>query len=404
MCNKQFICEVLINMANKYAVLDITKLHGFGGLRAMEAHNNRDYKMNHIDENLTYLNQEIVPTYGDSYVDRWKNIVSEAEIKAGTTIKPRKGAVYAFDIVTAFSPGAMETNKINIDRWCEANREWMEKTFGAENIIAMTLHMDEVDTLPNHQGIRGPHIHTQIIPIDDRNRLCAKSFIDGRTDLKKLHNSYAKAMSEFDLERGERNSKLKHQSRKKWYNTVAEIVEAKAPRIQDGEVMEDYLARLDKAFEEVAIKAAKAVEKANIQTQRSETRQAQIFGEYAYSVNLQHILEEGYGGDMRQVNERLKQYQLLEKSVPRKNLSVMIDKMLEKYPPENNIAYYRKGKKKKHPKWESIPDTQPVDNNGSSPIMDYEPMLEEENISDYEEIGNVFGETLDSGSVTDNVK
>ena len=118
---------------------------------------------------------------------------------------------------------------------------------------------------------------------------------------------------------------------------------------------------------------------------------------------------------MSQVNERLKNYQTLENCVPRKNLSTVIDKLKEKYPPENNLAFYRRKKKKKHAKWESLPDESQQTSGGSQEMQhimefptDDEP--EEENqvadavleseVSDVmtsssQSLGNAFGEELE---------
>lgn len=395
-------------MANKYAVLDIQKLHSFSNLRSQESHNNRDYHMNHVDDNMTCLNREIMSTGGLTYAERWRQIVSDREAKCGHEISVRKNAVYAFDIVTAFSPGAMKELNIDIDDWCNENKKWMCETFGESNIIAMTLHMDETDNLPNHEGIRGPHIHTQVVPLDDRDRLCARSFTGNRMSMKNLQTSYGKAMNVFGLERGDQNSKIKHTDRKRWYKTVAGLVNKQAPRIKDGETMEEYLARLDESFQDVVIAAAKEVEKYRERFDRSENRQKELFKEYAWSINLQHILEESYGGDLTQVNERLKQYQLLEKAVPRKNLAVMIDKMLEKYPPENNLAFFRALKKKRHAKWESLDvdentaDSTSTSSQNSIPVF-YDEELEEhianeealDILSQTEELKNALGETLE---------
>ena len=360
-------------MSSFYAIFDLHKYHSTSSLRMQEAHNERDYEMKHVDESLTYLNREIVSTGGISYAKRWKEILTEREASLGKKIPVRSNAVIAYDIVTAMSPGAEKALGIDIDEWAEENKRFMEDTFGKDNIIAMTLHADEVDVV-DPAGRRGIHIHTQIIPIDERGRLCARSFTGSRTMMKHLHTKYAEYMAPFGLERGENNSKLAHSSRKRWYSDVDKICNATAPRIRDGETMEDYLARLDKEWQDIHLKLAKEEEKMGKKVALSETRQAQIFGEYAYAINLQHILEEEYGGDMRLVKERLKEYQILEKAVPRKNLSAMIQKIIEKYPPEQSIAFWRKGKKKKHAKWESIPDVvvTPVDSSTDTKYESFE--------------------------------
>ena len=401
-------------MGNYYAVLDIQKIHTASALSGQEKHNDRAYRMNHVDESLSYLNKEIIPTGGISYTERWKEIMTEQGIKYGAPIKTRSNSVIALDIVTAFSPGAEKELDIDIAKWCDANKKWMEETFGEKNIIAMTLHMDETDETPH--GRRGPHIHTQIVPIDDRGRLCARTFTGGKTVLKALQSSYGKAMSEFGLSRGEQNSKIKHTDRKRWYSTVSQLCNAKAPRIKDGETFEQYMDRLDEVFQDINLAARKTIDNYKRDVQYSQTRQAQIFGEYAYAINLQHLLEENFDGDERLVNERLKKYQILEKAVPRMELDSVIDKTIEKYPPENSLNYWRKGKKKRHKKWEDLPlegeNEKTEQNSGDAFEKDHlvendakeekkhisnlldEVQLEKETWDGSGKLGNSFGEVL----------
>jgi hypothetical protein len=339
-----------------YAVLDIHKYHSTSSLRQQEAHNERDYEMKHVDNSLSYMNKELVSTGGISYAQRWREIIKTKEALLGHKIAVRKNAVIAYDIVTAMTPGAEKALDINIDDWCEANKQFMIDTFGEENIICMTLHMDENDEV-EPMGRRGTHIHTQVVPIDERGHLCARSFTGTKTMMKNLHTKYHEGyMKQFGLERGEPNSKLKHTNRKRWYRDVEDICTLKAPRIQDGETMEEYLNRLDKEWQDMHLTVAKTEDKANKRVAKSETRQAQIFGEYAYAINLQHILEEEFGGDMRKVNDRLKTYQMMEKSVPQHKVTQLLEAIRVKYPATMSLNCYRMGKKKKHAKWESIPD------------------------------------------------
>lgn len=409
-----------------YAVLDIHKYHSPSSLLAQEKHNNREYKMNHVDDSLSCFNRNIVDTGGLSYTERWTELKKMAEIRFGHTIKKKSNSVIAYDIVTAMTPGAEKALEINIDEWCEENKRFMEDTFGKDNIIVMTLHMDENDNLDD-KGPRGTHIHTLIIPIDERGHLCARSFTGSRTIMKNLHTKYHEGyMSKFGLERGEPNSKLKHSNRKRWYSDVDKICNLQAPRIKDGETMEAYLERLDKEWQDMHLKIANEKERADKRIAKSETRQAQIFGEYAYSINLQHILEEEYEGDMTKVNERLKNYQIMEKSIPRIKLDNLIKAAKVKYPPEQSIANYRMGKKKKHKKWESLPDIEETststttdskydnfvdnkveDNKTSNEIVTKtSSLLDETNqrkyqekydkFSDKDELSNEFGEKLEN--------
>ncbi len=100
--------------------------------------------------------------------------------------------------------------------WCNDNLEWLAKTFGKENVVSTTLHMDE-DT---------PHIHASVVPIvtgerrkkksnkpespekkkyrkknREAPRLCANDVM-ARDRLKGYQGSYAIAMQKYGLQRG----------------------------------------------------------------------------------------------------------------------------------------------------------------------------------------------------------
>lgn len=369
-------------METYYAVLDIKKYQSLSSLRMQERHNDREYPMKHIDENLTPYNRELVHWAGlPHYTDRWNEIVIRKEAELGHALPMRKNSVRVIDIVTAFTPGAEKALAIDIDEWCDANLRFMKDTFKEENIVAMTLHCDEVDKTDD-LGRRGIHIHTEIIPIDDRGRLCAKSFIGGRMQLKILHDKYGKYMESFGLSRGENGSKMKHQDRRRWYTQVTKLCQMEAPHIRDGETMEQFLSRLDAEFQNLNLRLAAALEKADRKISLSETRQRQIFSEYAYAINLQHILEEEFGGDMRLVNERLRTYQILEKSVPRIALQETIEDILRRNPPSLSIASFRRGKKKKHAKWASLDENPQLqtESSGSETAEDF--VRQEESIAD----------------------
>lgn len=369
-------------METYYAVFSFDKYQSLSSLRMQERHNEREYPMNHIDENLTPFNKELVHWAGlPHYTDRWNEIVIRKEAELGHKLPMRSNSVRVVDIVTAFSPGAEKALDIDIDEWCEANLQFMKDTFGEENIIAMTLHCDEIDKTDD-LGRRGIHIHTEIIPIDERGRLCAKSFFGGRMQVKAMHDKYAEYMAPFGLSRGENGSKMKHEDRRRWYTQVTKLCQMEAPKIRDGEQMEDFIARLNKEFQDLNMRLAAALEKADKKIAVSETRQSQIFQEYAYAINLQHILEEEFGGDMRLVNERLLAYQTIEKSVPRIALQETIEDVLRRNPPALSIATLRKGKKKKHAKWASLDENTilQTETSGSETAEDF--VRQEESIAD----------------------
>ncbi|KAA6321285.1 Plasmid recombination enzyme [termite gut metagenome] len=46
-------------------------------------------------------------------------------------------------------------NEGKLDDWCRDNIDWLKKTYGEENVVAATLHMDETT----------PHIHASVVLI-----------------------------------------------------------------------------------------------------------------------------------------------------------------------------------------------------------------------------------------------
>lgn len=384
-----------------YAVFSIQKYNSTSAIRAQEKHNNREYPMHHVNDALSWQNRDLVSTGGLSYLERWHDLKVLASAKYGQEIKPRKNSVLALDIVTAMSPGAETELHINLDAWCDQNKAFMEDTFGTDNILVMTLHRDEMDEFvadknKNKMLTRGTHIHTLIIPIDERGHLCARSFTGTKAMLRNLHTKYASYMEQFGLSRGEKHSKLPHTERNRWYNQTHRICNTQTPRIQDGETMEVYLERLDKEWQDMHLELENIKEKANKKISAIETREVQIFSDYAWAINLQHLLEERYEGDMTKVNQRLKDYQIIEKTVPRLKLDVLIHELKRLYPISKSIEMFRTAKKKKHKKWESLDTDTSSDNKSDGFINEIEEepveqtgksvsLLDEENQRRYQE-------------------
>jgi hypothetical protein len=118
--------------------------------------------------------------------------------------------------------------------WCNDNLDWLAKTFGKENVVSATLHMDE-DT---------PHIHASVVPIvtGERRkkksnkpessekkkyrkksrevpRLCA-DYVIVRDKLKGYQDSYAIAMNKYGLQRGIDGSEARHISTQQYYRDL----------------------------------------------------------------------------------------------------------------------------------------------------------------------------------------
>lgn len=317
-----------------YCILSIKKYHTFPQLHALQKHNNREIPLPNVDSSLSVRNVPLI-SRSDSYTDAWHEIVNEEEITRNQKIGLRKNSVLAIEIVTGFT--AENNENININAWAEKSLNWIKDTFGEKNIIASTLHLDETS----------PHIHTEVVPIDDKGKLNAKSYTGGRMAMMNLHTSYAKEMEVFGLQRGEKASKAKKKELTSFYKAVKKANSAALPPRLNGEDEEDYIKRM----EEYCKKMKLAVTKLEIELEASnamvETRIAQEFSRYSHAVSLYEDLYEKFNGDEKQVNSRITTYRKIENRTPSDTLSGLLSNLLDKFEeretPLTNWA--KKGKK-----------------------------------------------------------
>lgn len=191
-----------------YTICKIMKLNSLNAngrysVRSAGEHNLREYVPDNCDSEKQNLNKDIVelPKMIDgshySYQTVVKNAIKEIQDN-GTMGKVRPDAVYAFEICLGFNPADGKDwkdiiSEKDLDKWCQENKKWLEERFGKNNLKHLVLHMDEST----------PHLHALIVPINNKGRLSAKSFINGPTDLSKLQTEYAKKVgSQFGLSRG----------------------------------------------------------------------------------------------------------------------------------------------------------------------------------------------------------
>lgn len=112
------------------------------------------------------------------------------------------------DMVSIFS------KKESAEAWIKKNYVFMMNEFGKENIVRFVLHRDE----------RTPHIHVITVPLTKDGRLSAKEIMGNRKDMQALQDRYAEQMKSFGLDRGIRNTGIKHESAKEYYARMEEAL------------------------------------------------------------------------------------------------------------------------------------------------------------------------------------
>ena len=183
------------------------------------------------DPTRTHLNRELVE-FPDGVADRTEAI-SHRIRTAGIKRKITPDQVRAIRIVLSGTHEDMirVQDEGRLNEWCDDNLQWLHCTFGKENTVSAVLHMDE----------HTPHIHATVVPIvtGERRkarkkqaegkrtyrkkanavRLCADDLLT-RERLVAYHDSYAKAMAKYGLQRGVRGSEARHTTTAQYYRDL----------------------------------------------------------------------------------------------------------------------------------------------------------------------------------------
>ncbi|MCE2616302.1 MobV family relaxase [Phocaeicola oris] len=234
-----------------YAVLHLEKAKGAD--TGMSAHIERTIHPKNADESRTHLNKELIE-FPDGIHSR-SEAISYRINTAGITRKIGKNQVRAIRVLLT---GTYEDMKRIEDRgqlnsWCQDNMQWLQETYGKENVVSAVLHMDE----------HTPHIHATIVPIvtcerrkakkEEENgkrkyrkkkvgtpRLCADDVM-ARNQLKNYQDSYAQLMNKYGLQRGIDGSEAKHISISEYYKSLIGATENLQSELQTLESSKEQL-------------------------------------------------------------------------------------------------------------------------------------------------------------------
>lgn len=213
-----------------YISIQINKAKGSADTGASD-HIERKTIPKNADPTRTHLNRELVE-FSDGVSDRTEAI-SHRIRTAGIKRKITPDQVRAIRIVLSGTHEDMMKiqDEGRLDEWCDDNLQWLHYTFGKENTVSAVLHMDE----------HTPHIHATVVPIvTGERRKAKKKQTDGKRSYRKkantvrlcaddvltreklvtYHDSYAKAMEKYGLQRGVRGSEARHTTTAQYYRDL----------------------------------------------------------------------------------------------------------------------------------------------------------------------------------------
>ena len=229
-----------------YFSLDIKKAKGTSDTTQSD-HIERKIMPKNADPTRTHLNRTLVE-YPDGVHGRDEAIAH----RLNTTGIKRKITHDQVRVVRVVLSGTHE-DMINIqdngrlDEWCSDSIQWLQATFGRDNVVAAHLHMDE----------KTPHIHAAVVPIvtgerrkarkeqeDGKRkyrkkktsvRLCADDLFNRQT-LVAYHDNYARVMAKYGLQRGVRGSEARHTTTMQYYRNLKkknEVLETETRLLQE---------------------------------------------------------------------------------------------------------------------------------------------------------------------------
>lgn len=135
--------------------------------------------------------------------------VVDALEKRLSAVKVRKNAVRCVEYLVTASPEFFD--KRSGQSYFDDAKRWLEKSFGAENVISSHVHRDE----------KTPHAVFYVVPIDEKGKLNARGFFGGRQKMTAMQDAfYSKVAKKFGLERGVRGSKAEHETIAEYYARV----------------------------------------------------------------------------------------------------------------------------------------------------------------------------------------
>ena len=180
------------------------KLKTSASIGGSAAHNWRENYTPNVDPNKTPLN---TTTGAQSSAE----LLAAVQSRLSTVHKVRTNGVLVVEYFIGASPEFFKLKPDQVENYFDRSEKWLKDKYGAENVIAVTRQYDETS----------PHICAYVVPIDERGKLYAGKFLNGKKKLSELQTDFTVQCGEpFGLMRGIEGSKAKHIECSEYYARV----------------------------------------------------------------------------------------------------------------------------------------------------------------------------------------
>lgn len=167
------------------AILDIQKITSTRSFEGLYAHNYDRVGANNVNPELTGLNEELVSLHGKTYADAFHDMISSLPYYKNHSV--RSNGVFGLSVMVKLPRKG--TQHVDIEQWKRDSIAWIQETFNknkaTDNLVSAMYHADEAGDV---------HIHAMVIPIDEKGKLNASAYIDGKFQMHLLQRSYGELM------------------------------------------------------------------------------------------------------------------------------------------------------------------------------------------------------------------
>lgn len=195
------------DLERAFAIMRVAKIKTLGNMGASLQHTFRERETPNADLSRTPENTILIgPDTSDAVLDAWRGRAPE---------KIRKNAVHGLEYFVGASPEKMRTmSRKQQDAYFADALAWLQKRHGAENILSAVVHRDETT----------PHMTVMTIPLDDRGKLNARSFVGSRKHLSQLQTDFAAEVgTHHELQRGQLRSSATHERVRRVYGYMQDL-------------------------------------------------------------------------------------------------------------------------------------------------------------------------------------
>lgn len=237
-----------------FAVMRADKIRSAGHLANLVRHATRELPPDNADPALKHLNRTLAGAdtadgVMGAFRERWPS-------------KRRKDAVLAVEYMMSASPEWwQQANDQHKTDFVHSSMRWLEAKYGAENIVSVTLHRDEVT----------PHLSVFVVPLKD-GKLNASKYIGNRSQMAEDQTTYADSLKHLGIVRGIEKSQAEHVKPSEFYarlqraeklakhnvDQYLERAELPQPSMRDLASLAGFVKKVAKAAAEPLMKLLKA--------------------------------------------------------------------------------------------------------------------------------------------------